>query len=295
VDVISPQKMQLLLAEYEVFLTGLSHRTIDAYMRIIKQLVLWIANQNHRKGEFYPTELTGAALRDYIAYLNLNGYSSTHLARVKSVVSGFSCWLMESKGILSCNPTSGLSIPYSFKEPTVELSQNTREILLSLVKRSSPIRTKAIFALGYWAGLRVGEIAWLRMSDTSVNSKFGSMKVGYKTGKERSINLIEAARLPLYEYIHLGGRNQNSPYTITSQRHERLTEAGIHRWWSNLKKQAIPSEYRLIHDVTFHDLRHDFAVRMYKEGWTLQQMACYLGHVTKDGTPSLTSVARYLE
>jgi site-specific recombinase XerD len=282
--------MQQILAEYEVFLTGLSHRTIDAYMRIIKQLVLWIAEQNHYKDEFYPTELTGTALRDYITHLNLNGYSSTHLARVKSVVSGFSCWLIESKGILSCNPTNGLSIPPSFKEPTVELSQDTREILLLLVKRSSSIRTKAIFALGYWAGLRVGEIAWLRVSDTFVNSKYGCIKVGYKTGKERSINLIESARLPLYEYILSGGRNQNSLYTITSQRHERLTEAGIHRWWQKLKKQAIPSEYRLIHDVTFHDLRHDFAVRMYKEGWTLQQMASYLGHVTKDGTPSLASV-----
>ncbi len=295
VDVIPPQKMQQILAEYEVFLTGLSHRTIDAYMRIIKQLVSWIADKNHTGEEFYPHELTGEALGDYIAHLNRNGYSSTHLARVKSVVSGFACWLIESKGILRDNPTNGLSIPPSFKEPAVKLSQNAREILLSIVKAEDTYRSQAIFALGYWAGCRVGEIAWLRISDTNVNSKFGRLNVGYKAGKERSIDLIESARLPLYEYICRGERNQNSPYTITSQRHERLTEAGIHRWWSNLKKQALPEEYPLIRDVTFHDLRHDFAVRMYEKGWTLQQMAYYLGHITKDGTPSLTSVTRYLE
>jgi site-specific recombinase XerD len=287
--------MQQILAEYEVFLTGLSHRTIDAYMRIIKQLVSWISDQNHIGDEFYLTQLSRTALGDYIAHLNRNGYSSTHLARVKSVVSGFACWLIESKGILRDNPTNGLSIPPSFKQPPVKLSQNAREILLSIVEREDTYRSQAIFALGYWTGCRVGEIAWLRISDINVNSKFGRLNVGYKTGKERSIDLIETARLPLYEYIIRGGRNQNSPYTITSQRHERLTEAGIHRWWSNLKKQADASEYPLICDVTFHDLRHDFAVRMYEKGWTLQQIAYYLGHITKDGIPSLTSVARYLE
>jgi len=36
---------------------------------------------------------------------------------------------------------------------------------------------------------------------------------------------------------------------------------GIHHWFRSLKVQANNEEWGLIHDVTFHDLRHDFAHR----------------------------------
>ena len=71
------------------------------------------------------------------------------------------------------------------------------------------------------------------------------------------------------------------------QRSERLTEAGIHRWWKNPKAIATIDQWELIHDVTFHDLRHDFAHRSREAGWTLENVAYYLGHITKKGTPAL--------
>jgi integrase len=42
-------------------------------------------------------------------------------------------------------------------------------------------------------------------------------------------------------------------------------------------------EWELIQNITFHDLRHDFAQRCREAGWTLEEIAYYLGHITKQG------------
>jgi hypothetical protein len=70
---------------------------------------------------------------------------------------------------------------------------------------------------------------------------------------------------------------------FTSQRGERLTEAGIHHWFRTLKTQATKDEWELINDVTYHELRHDFAHRTREAGWTIEEVAYYLGHVTRKG------------
>ena len=59
--------------------------------------------------------------------------------------------------------------------------------------------------------------------------------------------------------------------------------------------KAIKEEWGLIQDVTFHDLRHDFAHRARAAGWTLEEVAYYLGHVTKKGTPAIQTTARYTQ
>ena len=51
----------------------------------------------------------------------------------------------------------------------------------------------------------------------------------------------------------------------------------------------------MIHDVTFHDLRHDFAHRARAAGWNIEEVAYYLGHVTKKGTPAIQTTARYTQ
>ena len=153
----------------------------------------------------------------------------------------------------------------------------------------------AIFALGYWAGCRVSDVSWLTMENTYVTQRKGWLKVGYKGGKEREIDLARPARRALYDFLQSGDRDPASQYTFTSQRAERLTEAGIHHWLRKLKGQATKEEWDLIHDVTFHDLRHDFAHRTREAGWSLEELAYYLGHITRKGTPALQTTVRYTQ
>jgi len=50
-----------------------------------------------------------------------------------------------------------------------------------------------------------------------------------------------------------------------------------------------------IADITFHDLRHDFGHRLRADGFTLEEVAVSLGHVTRKGTPAIGTTARYTQ
>ena len=121
------------------------------------------------------------------------------------------------------------------------------------------------------------------------------LHVGHKGEKFRDIDLLNEARRPLYDYLQHGGRDSCSPYVFTSQRNDQLTEAGIHHWFRSLKRQANKEQWDLIADLSFHDLRHDFAHRAREAGWTLEEIAYYLGHVTVKGTPAIQTTARYTQ
>ena len=45
----------------------------------------------------------------------------------------------------------------------------------------------------------------------------------------------------------------------------------------------------------YYDLRHDFAHRARAAGWTLEEVAYYLGHITKKGTPAIQTTTRYTQ
>jgi site-specific recombinase XerD len=42
-------------------------------------------------------------------------------------------------------------------------------------------------------------------------------------------------------------------------------------------------------------LRHDFAHRPREAGWSLEEVAYYLGHITKKGTPAIQTAVRYTQ
>ena len=47
-------------------------------------------------------------------------------------------------------------------------------------------------------------------------------------------------------------------------------------------------------DVTFHDLGHD-SHRAQAAGWTTEEAAYYVGHVTKKEPPAMDNIARYMQ
>ncbi len=58
----------------------------------------------------------------------------------------------------------------------------------------------------------------------------------------------------------------------------------------------LTHDRKVLTEVTFHDLRHDFAHRAKKEaGLDDGELAVYLGHVTKRGTPAVQTTARYTQ
>jgi site-specific recombinase XerD len=287
-------EVQTLLGEYEQFLSGKAEGTTDAYLRTVRRLMAWVADRPGNGGQFQPRQLTKTAIEIYLASLEQEGFSINHRARVKSTISSFARFLMEEKGLLQRNPTRGIDLPSVPMLAPRQLSEDQRYILRSLVEQEGDRRGATLFALGYWAGCRVSDVSWLEMAHTHVGPKVGWLRVGYKGGKWRDIDLMNEARKPLYEYLQ-AVRDTERRYVFPSQRSERLTEEGIHHWFRALKARATKDQWEYIADLTFHDLRHDFAHRAREAGWSLEEVAYYLGHVTKKGIPAIQTTVRYTQ
>ena len=278
----------------EACLVQKNSRTIHVYQRVLRDFLGWLTERpGHTLS--YLDQLTRTAVETYLASLEEAGYSVSHRTRVKSILSGFCQWLIDEYGLLKRNPTRGLELPPQQVLAPRVLSEEQRSILRDLVEQAEDLRGEALFALGYWAACRVSDVAHLLREHTHVGPKIGWLHVGHKGGKFRDIDLLNQARRPLYEYLQHGGRDPESPYAFTSQRNQQLTEAGIHHWFRALRQRATKDQWEKIANLSFHDLRHDFAHRAREAGWTLEEVAYYLGHVTKKGTPAIQTTARYTQ
>lgn len=286
------EEVQTLLGEYTQFLAGKAEGTVNAYLRTVRQLIGWLAQLPGNAGQFQPCQLTRSAIERYLAHLEQKGLSLHHRARVKSTISNFAQFLIEEKGLLQRNPTRGIKLPAVPMRTPQKLSDEQRSILRSLVEQAGDCRGAALFALGYWAGCRVSELCWLQMSHTHVGPGRGLLQVGYMGGREREIDLMSQAYKPLHDYLQ-ATRDIRRTYVFISQRSARLTEEGIYYWFRMLKAQATPEQREVIADLTFNDLRHDFVHRAREAGWSLEEVAYYLGDVTKQGAPALQSTVPY--
>jgi integrase/recombinase XerC len=90
------------------------------------------------------------------------------------------------EGHLRRNPARLMERPTVVAVAPTELSEKQRFVLKQLVEQHATRRFQAIFALGYWAGLRISEIAALRVNQCHVNQRAGSITViNAKGGKTR--------------------------------------------------------------------------------------------------------------
>jgi len=293
-EILSPL-IAPLIAEFLDALPPRSVGTRVVYQRTLRQLTAWIAERPSSEGVFQPQHLTATALSVYLEEMGAQGYSFSHQARIKAVTSRFARWLIEDKGLLLKNPVRQIHLPPQQQLAPRELSADQRYVLRSLADREEGSRSAALFALGYWAGCRISDVSHLLLPNAHIGPKVGWIRVGYKGGKLRDIDLVNEARRALYAYLNDERRESVSPYVFLSQRQERFTESGLHQWFRALKAKANRTEWELIQEVTFHDLRHDFAHRVRAAGWSLEEIAYYLGHVTQRGTPAIATTVRYTQ
>ena len=293
-----------LIDEYcQSELAGKAARTVDAYTRILHQVALWLATTRGTEGLFRPGDLTQAAVAAYISELRERKLSWNHLKRIQSVLNRFCNWLI-TRGVLSSNPTRGVVVGTPPAHNQRGLTEAQRTILRRLVERpddlqsgsargrGGDLRGAAIFALGYWAGCSVGEISSLLASDVHLDADAAWLHIGNARGASRSIPLRDEVRVALTGYLGSASRCQTSEYLFTSQRERvpvpqaepdgwRLGEAAIHAWWRSLKAAAGESEWPLVGDITFLDLRHDFEQRAEAAGWLPEVLRSYLGYVPR--------------
>lgn len=159
----------------------------------------------------------------------------------------------------------------------------TREETQRLICECANVKHKAFFLLAYGGGLRIGEIATLRVKD--IDSK--SMRIFVRAGKgkkDRYTLLSSECLCTLREYWSIyRPKHPEGWLFLGTFGKNHITDAAIGNAFDKWSSHA-----GITKNVSMHSLRHGFATHLLEDGADIFQIKELLGHA------SLNSTAVYL-
>jgi tyrosine recombinase XerC len=264
-----------------------SEHTVRAYARDLADFVSFLeAEEIDEWGQ-----VTRNVLRHYLNWLFAKGYERRSIARKLSSVRSFFNFLARM-GHISVNPAIDLKQPRLPQRLPTTLEVTEVELLLSAPNPSTPrgLRDKAILELLYATGLRVSEVANLRLNDIDFAEKL--VKVRGKGGKERVALLHDEALQWLERYLAEGRPallrrgKQLTDKVFVSQKGTPLTVRQIHRIVDGYARKALGR------NLSPHALRHSFATHLLEGGADLRVIQELLGHSSLAATQIYTRLSR---
>jgi integrase/recombinase XerC len=256
---------------------GLSVNTIDAYRRDLAQFFDYC----DRAGVAGISEVDRRSARRYLAFLDSLGYSKTTTSRKASAIRAFYGDAV-IRGITPVNPFDGVSTPKLDKPLPHAIPSRAMTAAIDAIDTSDPVglRDRAVVETLYATGLRVSELASLRVRDVTGDT----VVVKGKGGKVRMVPLGRPAQRALEGYLAEG-----RPHLATEA-------AGQHLWVGARGGPMGPRDLRRAvskHVATFpHAVRHSFATHLLEGGADLRTVQDLLGHTDLATTQIYTAVTR---
>lgn len=255
---------------------GRSPRTVKGYREDLQAFARWI--QDTFGEPFEPRAVLPADVRDYRAFL-LARFRPATVNRRLIALRAFFRWL-KARGEIPEDPTEGLPLAREVRPaPKALTPQELRRLLRAAHRGGNPLHIAVLTMLAF-AGLRVGEVCELRLSDVQLTPRSGRVVARGKGEKTRMIPLAPEARRALQAYLAV--RPEIDSDRLFIGRRGPLTPSGV---WQIVKAYARQAGLDGVHP---HMLRHTFATRLLREaGADLVTVAELLGH------ESLNTTARY--
>jgi len=173
-----------------------------------------------------------------------------------------------------------ISSPRKSKYLPVVLSQ---EEVIDLLRATRNLKHRAIFALLYSSGLRVGEAINLKQKDIDIDRKQIAVRAG-KGRKDRLVVMAESFIPLLLNYlgtyrpqVYFVENPQGGTYSSSSIRAALKHSCKL----ANIKKKVTP-----------HTLRHSYATHMLENGIDLRHIQSLLGHSKPETTMIYTHVTQ---
>ncbi len=257
---------------------NLSPHTVSAYRRDLRQFIGFC----HRAGIRILADVDRRTVRRYLAYLDTLGYARRSVARKASAVRVFFAD-QARRGDLAVNPADLVARPRRPRTLPHALPQRTVRQVIEGIEGPAPvdIRDRAILELLYATGMRVAELATLRVGELDEGD---FLRVVGKGGRERSLPVGRPARRAVQRYL-----DHARPLMVRPGAGDRL--------WVGVRGGAL--DVRGIRRVvraraaTFpHALRHSFATHLLEEGADLRAVQELLGHIELATTQIYTAVTR---
>jgi site-specific recombinase XerD len=135
------------------------------------------------------------------------------------------------------------------------------------------VRNRLIIEMALGTGLRVSELANLKVDDIHIRKGQYSLTVNNgKGGKHRVVGFNNKLKTLIQEYLDY--RKSMSSYLFASERGEKMTRFGVGRVFKTMAAKAgLDSKHSI------HTLRHTYATNLYKaSGYNLRMVQKQLGH-----------------
>ncbi|MFH1798646.1 MAG: site-specific tyrosine recombinase/integron integrase [Candidatus Omnitrophota bacterium] len=268
--------MNYYIKKFEKYLNvekNYSEHTLRAYKTDLEELSAFLKVKN-------PDGITHLDLRHFLAELRHRELSKRTIARKSGALRSFFRFLTREKYI-KINPADSLFSPRlekrlpEFLDKSKILCLITSPGLDTLAGR----RDRAILEVLYSTGMRVSEVAWLKIKDVDLIS--GTVKARGKGKKERLAMLGLEAQKAIRNYLEgrpqglnrRGGSGYSESAVFLNNRSRRLTDRGMRMIVSKyVKKCSIEQK------ISPHSIRHSFATHLLDNGADLRSVQELLGH-----------------
>lgn len=249
-----------------------SASTIVAYGKDIEQLVGFLKELQKQ----HANEVTKEDIETFLAKMSKNGYMPKSVSRKLNSARTFYKFLKVNEYVES-DPSLLVAHPaYQLAPPRILTPTEYRA--LRDAARNDP-RMFAIIELLLQTGIRIGELAALRLTDIRKDSLY--IKPVEKH-QERTVPLNKRVHEALNRYLTVRPKN--------NQEHLFITKSGKPFLIRNIRT-AVERYFKLaeIKNAKLNDLRHTFVAHHLKHGVSLVIISKVLGHKT------LSTTERYLE
>lgn len=259
--------------DYLKFEKGFSDYTVKSYETDLKEFYDFALDK----------DINIELVREYLRKLYEDKYSNRSISRKVSSLKSYFKYL-ESEGIIKDNFMRLISNPKIEKTLPNYLNYDDLEKLLNFSDRSNKygLRDALILEMLYSSGVRVSELANMRLSDIDFNER--KILIFGKGSKERYVYYGSKCADLLDKYLKIDHRD--SPYLLIGKRKEKLNEREIRAIVTDTAKKAGISVH-----VTPHTLRHTYATHMLNEGADLKSVGDLLGHESLSTTQIYTHVS----
>ncbi|MBU1121351.1 MAG: site-specific tyrosine recombinase XerD [Candidatus Omnitrophica bacterium] len=262
---------------------GLSNNSIISYSHDLKKYGQYLED----KGLVVSSKITRRDITDFLFSLRKE-VSPTSISRVLSTIRSFHRFLLREK-ISSSDPSELIEAPKVEKKlPNfLTFDEVIRILKVSNLKTRYGIRERAILELMYATGLRVSELAALKISD--INLEVGFIKCKGKGSKERIVPLGGVAKKFLEKYLSgirdLFLKEKISFFLFVRQGGKTLSRQSV---WKIIKK--VVEKAQIKKKVSPHTLRHSFATHLLERGADLRSIQEMLGHASITTTQIYTHI-----
>ncbi|MBT3374166.1 MAG: site-specific tyrosine recombinase XerD [Lentisphaerae bacterium] len=265
---------------------GLAKNSVKAYFGDLREF----AGEMEHQGINDPKDVTREDILDFLEQGLANGLATATLARRLVAIKVFFRYLLQER-VLERDVTDVMEGPRLWRVLPDMLTEDEIKRLLAAFRGKDPLeqRNRCILEVFYASGLRVSEVADLRLSGLKLEDGF--VRVIGKGDKERIVPVGRPAQRALTAYVNTVrpalDKSQEAVNVFLSINGRPLTRARI---WTIVKEGAARAG--ITKNVYPHILRHSFASHLLAGGADLRVIQEMLGHADIATTQIYTHVDR---